>query len=69
MHQTCQKFFKENFIAQKQYNNAQGQMQERMNNVMTKEWNMYLNAIDAKAAQERKEQQEHIKQVTNQMPH
>ena len=58
-----QKFFEEAYIACKRYN---GQTQESIKNVVTKEWNMYIEAMEAKVEQEQKERQEHIQQVTNQ---
>ena len=62
----CQHFFKEAYIAYKWYNEGKRQTQESINNVTTKEWKMYIEAMEVKAEQERKEQQEHIQQVTNQ---
>ena len=42
-----------------------GQTQESINNVMAKELNVNLDTMEAKATLEKKEQQEHIQQVTN----
>ena len=55
MWQICQKLFKEAYVARKQYNDAKGQTQESINNVVAKEWNMYLDAMETKATQDRKE--------------
>ena len=55
----CQQFHK-------RYNDAKGQTQESINNFTTQEWNMYLKAMEEKAEQEIKEQQENIQQVTQQ---
>ena len=33
--------------------------------MVAKEWKMYIEAMEAKREQERKEQQEHIQQVNN----
>lgn len=39
--QNCQQFFEEAYKARKQCNDAKGQTQESINNVMTNEWNMF----------------------------
>ena len=41
-------------------------MQETINNVMDENSNLYLKAMEAKAMQDKQEQQEHIHQVTQQ---
>ena len=62
----CQQFFKEVNIAQKQYIKAKWSMQESINKVVTDEWYSYIKAIELKAMQDRKEQEEYIQQVTHQ---
>ena len=62
----CQQFFEEAYMACKRDNEAKVQPQESINNVTTQEWSMYLKAMEVKAKQQRKEQHEHIQQITNQ---
>ena len=63
--QVCEQFFEKAYIARKRYNKAKRQTQESINNFMTNEWNMYLEATEAKAMHGQKAQQEHIQHVTN----
>ena len=47
----CQQFFKVAYITIKWKNKAKGQMQEIINRMMNPDWNLYLEAMKAKAMQ------------------
>ena len=53
-------FFERAYIARKGYNEAKGHMQERINRILTKDWNLYFEAMEARVAQDKKEQQEQV---------
>ena len=62
----CQSFFEEAYIARKRYIEAKASTQESINKVASNEWQVYIEALEVKATQDKKEQEEHIKQVTQQ---
>ena len=47
----CQKFFKDTCIMRKQYNDVKGQMQDSINKITETEWNLYIEAMEARAMQ------------------
>ena len=59
-----QQFFKEAYIARIRYIEAKGSTQESINKVVMNEWHLYIKAIEPKAMQDKKGQEEHIQQVT-----
>lgn len=58
--------FQEAYIAKKSYIKAKESTQESINKIMIADWNFYLKAMKAKVTQDKKEQEEHIQQVTQQ---
>ena len=50
----------------KGYIEAKGSTKESINKIMTANWNLYLKVMEAKATQDKKEQEEHIQEVAQQ---
>ena len=65
LHQ-CQQFFEDAYIARKRYIKTKGSIKESINKIMTADWNLYLEALEAELTQDKKEQEEHIQQVIQQ---
>ena len=62
----CQSFFEEACIARKRYIEAKASTKESINKVESNKWQVYIKALEAKATQDKKEQEEHVQQVTQQ---
>ena len=56
----CQKFFEDAYKARERYNEAKVQMQDIINKITDTEWNLYMEAIEAKVQQDKKEHNNHI---------
>ena len=62
----CQQFFEEVDIARKRYIQVKGSAQESINKVVMEKCHLHLNAMETKAMQDRKQQEEHVQLVTQQ---
>ena len=50
------------FLKRKGYTKAKGQMQDSINKITKTDWNLYMEAMEAKTQQDKKENNKHITQ-------